>query len=108
MARPTSQSLNPNNLDTNVQRTTPNDPDEMNDKRADAAKRALLSFAQDFGERDERGEVGIFAEQNLTDLLIDLAHYCDREGLAMHECLLRARRVYAEETDESGRQFMIC
>jgi len=83
----------------------PPDPDEMNDKRALAAKRALLYFACDFGETDDCGELGEFGEQNLSDLLVDFAHYCDREDLSFFECLMRARRSYAEETEDFGTQF---
>jgi len=83
----------------------PPDPEEMNDKRALAARRALLYFARDFGETDDRGELAELAEQNITDLLVDLAHYCDRENLLLRECILRAGRGYAEETKRQGMQF---
>ncbi len=83
----------------------PLDPEEMNEQRASAAKRALLHFARDFGETDADGDLADFSEQNLSDLLVDLAHYCDREGLSLLECFLRAGRCYAEETDDSGMQF---
>ena len=86
-------------------RVLPLDPEEMNDKRASAAGRALLYFARDFGETDDRGDLAEFGEQNLSDLLVDLAHYCDRENLSLLECFRRAGRCYAEETEYSGRQF---
>jgi len=83
----------------------PPDPEEMNDKRALAAGKALLYFARDFGETDDRGNLAEFAEQNFSDLLADFGHYCDREGLAFLDCLSRAARCYAEETDDVGPQF---
>jgi hypothetical protein len=83
----------------------PPDPDDMNQKRALAAKRALLYFARDFGETDDHGELAEFGEQNLSDLLVDLAHYCDREHLSFLKCFLRASGSYADETESLGTQF---
>jgi len=83
----------------------PPDTDEMNDRRANAAERALVSFARDFGETDEVGELGVFTEQNLEDLLVNLAHYCDRTKITMSICWEKAQSLYAGETDDEGRQF---
>ena len=83
----------------------PPDPEEMNDKRALAAGRALRYFARDFGETDDRGDLAEFAEQNLSDLLADIAHFCDREGLDFLNCLTRAALCYVEETENVGPQF---
>ena len=83
----------------------PPDPDEMNAARAHAAERALSTFAMDFGERDENGTLGALAEQNLSDLLADIAHYCDFVDLSLEKCLANAASNYAEETSDLGRQF---
>lgn len=81
----------------------PPDPDEMNEKRAAAAERALLSFAADFGEV---GEGEDFTSQNLCDLLANFGHLCDRAGLDIGELLQKARGHYNEETDNEGMQFL--
>lgn len=83
----------------------PLDPEEMNQKRANAAERALLAFAQDFGETDGWKCLGDLAEQNLADLLADLAHFCDRYGFQIENCLSIASSHYTEETDNTGTQF---
>jgi hypothetical protein len=83
----------------------PPDPEEFNEKRAAAAERALLSFARHFGETDQEGTLGVFAEQNLVDLLADLAHYCDRSKLDLRKCCVMASGLYLEETDGNGEQF---
>jgi hypothetical protein len=85
--------------------SVPPDPEDMNNKRAAAAGQALLDFAVDFGETDDRRELGSFAQQNLADLLTNFAHYCDRQGISLLACLSKARSNYAEETDSFGRQF---
>jgi hypothetical protein len=82
------------------------DPDEMNDKRASAAERALLRFARDFGEVDETGELCTFEEQNLSDLMADFAHYCDHHGLSLERCVFNGYSNYLEETDGKGRQYV--
>ncbi len=80
----------------------PPDPDDMNNKRAAAAERALLSFSMDAGEWHCDLDL---TEQNLMDLLGDLAHFCDRRGLDMAHLLEMVRNRYAEETDDEGQQF---
>ncbi len=81
----------------------PPDPEDMNNKRAAAAERALESFSRDFGEWHPDIDL---RQQNLADLLADFAHLCDRKGLNMVQILDGVRKVYAEETDNEGRQFM--
>lgn len=83
----------------------PPDPEEMNERRSGAAEQALLSFAEDIGETEESGGLGALAEQNISDLLADLAHYCDRRGLKLKKCLAQARLHYVEETGGQGAQF---
>lgn len=87
------------------QKPIPPDPDKMNDKRAQAAERALLAFAEDIGEIHQRGKLGELAAQNLSDLLADMAHFCDREGISLSKCWSNARSNYGEESDGRGKQF---
>ena len=87
--------------------TLPPDPEDQNPERAAAAKRALDAFARDCGEVyecDTPDETRELAEQNLSDLLCNLAHYCDRIGLKMADCLRRAAMHYGEESDNEGTQ----
>jgi hypothetical protein len=81
----------------------PPDPEGMNEQRASAAGETLAFFAMKAGELgDDNG----LDEQNLTDLLADLAHYCDREeGLNLTAIWERARTHYEEETGNQGKQF---
>jgi hypothetical protein len=81
------------------------DVEITNQHRSDAAEKALLSFAQDSGELDHDGALGELSEQNITDLLVDLAHYCDRQGLSLQRCLAKAERHYREEANKLGKQF---
>jgi len=89
------------------QKKLPPDPEGMNQQRADAADETLDFFAQNHGElystenEDERREL---IAQNLSDLLANFAHYCDREGVALADCLRRAANHYNEETDDQGAQ----
>ena len=78
----------------------PSDPEDMNDARAEWAGDSLAYFAKKHGEEEEGCEA-----QNLADLLADLAHYCDRNGLSLDGCLTTAQMHYAEETDHEGAQF---
>jgi hypothetical protein len=83
----------------------PPDPDEMNAERAAAAEAALMHFVRNFGEGDDDGLTADLKEQNLSDLLGDLAHYCDRNELSLSGCFERAAMHYAAETDNQGTQF---
>ena len=44
-------------------------------------------------------------EQNLSDMLCDLGHYCDRQKISLQERLRVASYHYIEETDRKGAQF---
>jgi len=86
----------------------PPDPEFMNNRRADWARDALEYFEQ-YGESphpnstaEEEREI---AKQNLSDLIADMGHYCDRNGLLMNEVIRIASEHYAEETGWEGRQF---
>jgi hypothetical protein len=76
----------------------PSDPEDMNDERAYWAGETLDYFTRTHGE-EEGGR-----QQNLVDLLADLAHYCDRNELSFESCLESARNHYCEETDNTGTQ----
>jgi hypothetical protein len=73
----------------------------MNNWRADWA-RDVVEFFEQYGERphpnateDERCKL---AEQNMSDLISDFAHYCDRIGVRMQNVLRTASSHYIEET----------
>jgi hypothetical protein len=86
----------------------PPDPEFMNNKRADWARNVLEYFEQ-YGESphpdlttEEQREI---AKRNLSDLIADLDHYCDRNGLRMGEVISIASSCYSEETRHEGLQF---
>jgi len=93
------------------------DPDGNNESRAIAGGDALQYFAFEHGERT--GEVGAWGLtyvdpqsgattdlrlQNLADLLSNLAHYCDDDGLDFGHAMARAAMNYLAETDGAGTQ----
>jgi hypothetical protein len=71
-------------------RPLPPDPEEMNERRADWAGKALEGF---------RREPGTDLEDVLSDLLADLMHWCDRNNQAFETELRRARAHYRCETE---------
>ena len=86
----------------------PPDPESMNNKRADWA-RDVLEYFEQYGERPHPDlttkEQREMAKQNLSDLVADMGHYCDRNGLRMDEVIRIASYHYAEETENEGQQF---
>lgn len=80
----------------------------MNFQRSTWAQETLQLF-EEYGESPHpdstKEELQRNLEQNLSDLLADLAHLCDRSGLAMLSVLSKARAQYYEETDYEGGQF---
>jgi len=93
------------------------DPDGNNESRAIAGGDTLQYFAFEHGERT--GEVGAWGLtytdpqsgattdlrlQNLADLLCNLAHYCDDDGLDFGHAMARASMNYLAETDGAGTQ----
>jgi len=74
----------------------PPDPEGMNDKRAAWGGRAIAAFEK---------ATGVDREDALSDLLADLFHWCDRNGVDFEHELARARGHYDEETldDETVR-----
>lgn len=79
----------------------PPDPEEMNDDRAEWTEQALETFRRATcpGSPEEP------FEDLIPDLLADLAHYCDRNGLDFGHMLWGARAHYEDETEDAGRQF---
>jgi hypothetical protein len=74
------------------------DPEEMNDQRSDWAGDALYHYSNEHGEDDAD-------QQNLSELLCNLAHWCDRNGVSFATALTTAEVHYNEETDHKGKQF---
>lgn len=72
----------------------PADPEGMNDDRAEWAQNALDAFAS-VTSMDTAGED---AETILTDLLADLMHWSDRNGVKFSNVLACAQSHYCEET----------
>ena len=71
----------------------PPDPEGMNDDRAEWAAAALRHF-RCITSTDDGDVIG--------DLLADLMHWCDRNGVEFDTALSRARRHYEAETGEGG------
>ena len=68
----------------------PPDPDGQNGDRAGWAQKALAAFKEETHCDDE---------DTLCDLLCDLMHQCDRDGVSFDEQLDRARSHYKVEID---------
>jgi hypothetical protein len=86
----------------------PPDPEEMNKKRSVAALRAVRGFSKDFGENIDPfdGAERVFmVQQNIEDLLADVAHLCDRLGLDLADIVAKSKFHYYEETENEGEQF---
>lgn len=67
----------------------PHDPDNQNGNRAAWAEAAIAAFVV---------ATGTDPEDALADLLGDLIHWCDRNGLDFDHELHRGRGYYADET----------
>jgi hypothetical protein len=75
-----------------------------NDERASWAEIALLAFGQRTGLLKERigdNEDLFFI---ISDLLADLAHWCDRKRVDLPSVLAHAARHYDAETGGQGTQ----
>ena len=76
-----------------------------NDDRALWAEAALLTFAQRtglakeiVGDKEDRFFI-------ISDLLADLAHWCDRNEVDLPSALIHAAEHYRAETNGRGKQF---
>ena len=78
---------------------------DANELRAKSAQDALILFGRERGEVDEHQDPAGFVEQNLTDLITNLAHYCDLHSISLNHSLLLAKEHYRAETNKHGRQF---
>lgn len=67
----------------------PPDPDGMNEKRADWAANALSTFV---------GDTKTDAEDAVSDLLVDIMHWCDRNSTDFERELARSLNHYRSET----------
>lgn len=73
-----------------------------NRARALAALDAVRHFSQSpYGEAITGPDV---LNQNISDLLANLAHLCDREGFNFPALVDRARNHYRAETGQTGVQ----
>ena len=81
----------------------PSEP--TNDERASWAEVALLAYGQRTGVVGE--QVGDDEDPFLivSDLLADLAHWCDRNDVDLPSALAHAAKHYVAETGGTGRQF---
>lgn len=79
-----------------------------NDDRAAWAEVALLAFARRTGMLKEQDEMGNIEGEDpflvLADLLADLGHWCDRNGVDFPSALTHAAGHYAAESDGQGPQ----
>ena len=82
-----------------TKRKLPPDPENANKLRAQWAKLALRRFAEETHQSLTQEMPDI-----VCDLLVDLAHFCDRRKLDMLHELRRAKGHYFEETDRQGKQ----
>ncbi len=83
----------------------PSDEEPSNDDRALWAETALLAFAQRtglakeiVGDKEDRFFI-------ISDLLADLAHWCDRNEVDLPSALIHAAEHYRAETNGRGKQF---
>jgi len=67
----------------------PANPESQNNSRSKWAEVAIKAF---------EAETGTYREDALADLLCDLMHWCDRNGLRFQKELERAENHYYEET----------
>lgn len=88
-------------------RKLPPNPDNLNQLRSATAMLAIESFAKTGMGELIGGSVMPLLEQNLTDLLCNIGHLCDREGFSLTNCFHKAQYQYAAETDREGSQFAL-
>lgn len=85
----------------------PPDPYSMNESRATWAGR-VVGFCDRYGETTEYPATKKEAQDNLegklADIVADLAHFCDKEGLSMKRVVRGAIRRYSVTTNDQGTQ----
>lgn len=72
-----------------------------NADRADWAYSALEAFAKRT-RQDTSGDLKHAQYTVVTDLLADLMHLCDRDGIDFETCLIGGRGHYEEELQEEA------
>jgi len=85
---------------TRLNTSFPPDPDNQNEDRSKWAQAAIQTFVDITGLDTEADGF----DTTLSDLLADIAHFCDRNDLSFHDLLDRAQRHYQAETDGKGPQ----
>jgi hypothetical protein len=80
------------------------DEGTTNDERASWAEVALLAYGQRTGTVGDK--VGDDEDPSviITDLLADVAHWCDRNNVDLQSALASAAKYYQTETGGEGRQ----
>lgn len=68
----------------------------MNDQRAEWAEAAIETF---------QATTGTDREDAVADLIADLRHWCDRNGLDWKTELDRGRAMYRDETAAEANQY---
>jgi len=88
-----------------VHKHATDDEGTTNDERASWAEAALLVFAQRIGTAKKM--IGDKEDPFLivSDLLADLAHWCDRHEVDLQSALAHAAKHYLAETNGEGKQF---
>jgi hypothetical protein len=81
-------------LEGQTDKPIPPDPEGQNDDRASWAAHAIEAFSDITNMRND----GEDDETILGDLLTDLMHWCDRQGIDFDTKLITARVNYAVET----------
>jgi hypothetical protein len=88
-----------------ISKDAPADDDgPTNEDRAQWAEVALLAFGRRTGTVKDHVGDNEDPFLILSDLLADLAHWCDRHGVDLPAALVHATRHYHTETGGEGRQ----
>lgn len=87
------------------------DPKRMNARRAKWAGQTLDYYTNNAGEAAKpsmtKAQRLDLKRQNLSDLLCQFAHLCDRDGIDFMERLHVAEYHYREETGKKGKQLFV-
>lgn len=73
------------------------DPESINPVRANIALKAVRAYQEATSYQDDDG-ARCETPQAIADLLANLAHLCDREGLSLRRLLRQAQERYEKET----------
>lgn len=84
------------------------DPCPIQKSRVKGAKDTLEYFARHAGGEWIEGERTMshdMIEQNMSDLICNFAHYCDKKGVSLGEVLRRAKGQYEAESQKPKQEF---